>query len=108
MTEISADKVKELREKSGAGMMDCKKALAATGGDLEKAIDFLRKEGVVKAAKKAGRATSEGLIGSLSSMDQKSIALLEVNCETDFVARTDQFQEFIADIGNHILKNRPQ
>jgi len=107
MTDISAEKVRELREKSGAGMMDCKKALAAVGGDMEKAIDYLRKEGVVKAAKKAGRATSEGLIGISVSPDKKIAALVEVNCETDFVARTDQFQNFISVLGEHIVKHKP-
>lgn len=106
-SEISAEKVRELRDKTGAGMMDCKRALAAVGGDLEKAIDHLRKEGVVKAAKKAGRATSEGLIGSSLSPDRKTAALLEVNCETDFVARTDQFQNFINALGEQIVKGQP-
>lgn len=108
MTAISAEKVRDLREKTGAGMMDCKKALAATNGDMEKAIDHLRKEGVVKAAKKAGRATSEGLIGVSLSPDKKAAALVEVNCETDFVARTDQFQNFISVLGEHIVKNKPK
>ncbi|HEX5037395.1 MAG TPA: translation elongation factor Ts [bacterium] len=107
MTEISAEKVRELRDKTGAGMMDCKRALAATAGDMEKAVDHLRKEGVVKAAKKAGRATSEGLIGVSVSPDKKTAALAEVNCETDFVARTDQFQNFLNALSEHIVKNKP-
>lgn len=107
MTDISAENVRLLREKTGAGMMDCKKALAAVGGDMEKAIDHLRKEGVVKAAKKAGRATSEGLIVVSTSPDRKVAAILEVNCETDFVARTDQFQNFINALGEIIVKNKP-
>jgi elongation factor Ts len=107
MTDISAEKVRDLREKTGAGMMDCKKALAAVGGDMEKAIDHLRKEGVVKAAKKAGRATSEGLIGVSISPDKKTAAIVEVNCETDFVARTDQFQNFINALGEYIVKTKP-
>jgi elongation factor Ts len=107
MTDISAEKVRELREKTGAGMMDCKRALAAVGGDMEKAVDHLRKEGVVKAAKKAGRATSEGLIGVSLSPDRKAAAIVEVNCETDFVARTDQFQNFINVLGEHIVKAKP-
>ncbi|HSA58219.1 MAG TPA: translation elongation factor Ts [bacterium] len=107
MTEISAEKVRELREKTGAGMMDCKRALASVGGDMEKAIDHLRKEGVVKAAKKAGRATSEGLVGVSIGPDKKAAAIVEVNCETDFVARTDQFQNFINVLGEHIVKARP-
>lgn len=108
MTEISAEKVKKLREKSGAGMMDCKRALSAVGGDLEKAIDHLRKEGVVKAAKKAGRATSEGLIGIAQAKDGRAAALVEINCETDFVARTDQFLNFLSAVAEHILKNKPK
>ena len=106
MTEISAEKVKELREKSGAGFMDCKRALSATQGDLDAATDLLRKEGVVKAAKKAGRATSEGLI-ALETGTEGS-AILEVNCETDFVARTDQFQEFINSVANLIVQKKPE
>ena len=108
MAEISAEKVKELREKSGAGMMDCKKALAAVGGDLEKAFDHLRKEGTVKAAKKAGRATSEGLVGVVVSSDKRAAAVVELNCETDFVARTDQFLGFLNALGELIVKDKPQ
>ncbi len=107
MTDISAEKVRDLREKTGAGMMDCKKALTVVGGDMEKAIDHLRKEGVVKAAKKAGRATSEGLVGVSIAPDKKAAAIVEVNCETDFVARTDQFQNFINVLGEHIVKAKP-
>lgn len=107
MSDISAEKVRELRDKSGAGMMDCKKALAAVGGDMEKAIDHLRKEGVVKAAKKAGRTTSEGLIGVSVSPDKRAAAVVEVNCETDFVARTDQFQNFLNTLGEQIVKAKP-
>lgn len=87
---ITASMVKELREKTGAGMMDCKKALQEVEGDLEKAIDWLRQKGLSKAAKKAGRATSEGLVGFEVAADGKSAALIEVKCETDFVARGDQ------------------
>lgn len=108
MPDISADKVKELREKSGAGIMDCKRALSAASGDLEKAIDFLRKEGVLKAAKKAGRATLEGLVGIALSPDRRYVSLVEVNCETDFVARTDQFQEFVSSIAELIVQQRPK
>lgn len=107
MTDISAEKVRELRDKSGAGMMDCKKALEAVGGDMEKAIDHLRKEGVVKAAKKAGRTTSEGLIAVSIAPDKKAAAVAEVNCETDFVARTDQFQNFLNALGELIVKAKP-
>lgn len=108
MAEISAEKVKELRDKSGAGMMDCKRALSSTNGDPEKALDLLRKEGVVKAAKKAGRATSEGLIGLSFSPDRKVAALVELNCETDFVARTDQFIQFLSSVSELVAKSRPK
>src|SRR4051812_46389265 len=100
--EITASAVKDLREKTGAGMMDCKKALAETQGDLEKAIEFLRKKGMASAAKKAGRATKEGTISSLTSADGKASVLVEINCETDFVAKTEQFKKFVGDIANHI------
>src|SRR5689334_5454264 len=90
---ISAAMVKELRESTGAGMMDCKAALTETGGDLEKAIDWLRKKGLSKAAKKAGRVAAEGLVGVTSA--GKVAAIVEVNSETDFVARNEQFQEMV-------------
>lgn len=92
---ISAQAVKELREKTSAGMMDCKKALEETGGDMEKAIDWLRQKGLSKAAKKSGRVTSEGLIGCQVAADGKHAVLLEVRCETDFVSRGDKFQEVV-------------
>ncbi|MBI4196321.1 MAG: elongation factor Ts [Deltaproteobacteria bacterium] len=104
---VSADLVRELREKSGAGIMDCKKALSETRGNLADAIDYLRKAGVVKAAKKTGRAASEGLIGEKVSSDQKMAVLVEVNCETDFVARTDQFQNFVRQVVDVILESHP-
>ncbi len=104
--EISSDKVKELREKSGAGILDCRKALSASEGDIQKAIEFLRKEGVVKAAKKSGRATQEGLL-ALGAVG-KVHGLIEVNCETDFVARTDQFQEFIKSLAGHVAQKTPK
>ncbi len=107
MLDISAEKVKELREKSGAGMMDCKRALAANEGDLTKAMDYLRKEGTVKAAKKAGRATAEGLIGLAVSADKKAAALIEVNCETDFVAKTDQFINFLNTLAEKVVVSKP-
>lgn len=94
MAEITAALVKELRETSGAGMMDCKKALNETGGDIEAAIDWLRKKGLAAAAKKAGRVAAEGLVGAAA--EGKAGALVEVNAETDFVARNDQFQGFVA------------
>ena len=94
MAEITASLVKELREKTGAGMMDCKKALSETGGDLEKAIDFLRTKGLADAAKKSGRVAAEGLVVTYLSDDLKNGAIVEVNCETDFVAKTDDFINF--------------
>ncbi len=102
---ISAQMVKELREKTGAGMMDCKKALEENGGDLEKAIDWLRQKGLSKAAKKAGRATSEGLVGCKLADDGKSGILVEIKCETDFVARGDKFQDFVKAITSQVHDN---
>ena len=93
MTNVTASMVKDLRDKTGAGMMDCKAALAETGGDMEAAIDWLRKKGMSKAAKKAGRAAAEGLIGVAVGGDAG--ALVEVNSETDFVARNDEFKDFV-------------
>jgi elongation factor Ts len=104
MTQISASLVKELRERTGAGMMDCKKALAETAGNIEAAIDWLRKKGLAAAAKKAGRATSEGLIGVV--VEGGRGALVEVNSETDFVARNDTFQELVRRIATLALAAR--
>ena len=95
---ITAAMVKDLREKTAAGMMDCKKALTECDGDMEKAVDWLRQKGLSKAAKKAGRATSEGLVGYELAADGKSGVLVEVKCETDFVARGDKFQGFVKDM----------
>ncbi|MDH4231011.1 MAG: translation elongation factor Ts [Nitrospirota bacterium] len=106
MTEISASVVKDLREKTGAGMMECKKALTESSGDFEKAIDLLRQKGLATAAKKAGRTASEGMIGSYIHMDRIGV-MTEVNCETDFVARTDDFKELVKDIGMHIAAANP-
>ncbi len=103
---ITAEMVKQLREKTGAGMMDCKKALSESAGDFEKAIEILRKKGLAAAEKKAGRQTSEGLIGSYIHMDKIGV-LVEVNCETDFVARTDDFRQFVKDIAMHIAAANP-
>ena len=103
--EITASAVKDLREKTGAGMMDCKKALSETAGDFEKAVEFLRKKGMASAAKKAGRATKEGTIHALN--DGKSSVLVEVNCETDFVAKTEQFKAFVNEIATHIANANP-
>ena len=106
--EISAGLVKELREKTGAGMMDCKKALAESSGDFEKAIEYLRKKGIASAAKKAGRATKEGAVTSYIHGEGRVGVLLEVNCETDFVARTEQFKSFVRDVSMHIAAASPQ
>jgi elongation factor Ts len=105
--EISASAVKELRERTGAGMMDCKKALTETKGNLEDAVAYLRKKGLSAAAKKAGRATSEGTIGSYVHSNGKVAVLVEVNCETDFVARNENFQVFVKDIAMHIAAAAP-
>ncbi len=107
MAEITASLVKELREKTGAGMMDCKKALAETGGDLDKAVDFLRTKGLADAAKKSGRIAAEGLVVTSLSGDLKSGAIVEVNCETDFVAKTDDFIKFSKDICDLINAKKP-
>ncbi len=100
--QITAQMVKELREKTGIAMMECKKALTACDGDMEKAIDHLRKRGLATAEKKAGRETTEGLIGSYIHSNGKIGVMVEVSCETDFVARNDKFQEFVKDIAMHI------
>ena len=106
--EITAQMVKELRERTGAGMMDCKNALAESQGNLETAVDSLRKKGLAAAAKKAGRVTAEGAVGSYIHGGGKLGVLVEVNCETDFVARTDQFQELVRDIAMHIAAAEPR
>ena len=106
--QITAQMVKELRERTGAGMMDCKWALGEAGGDMEKAIDLLRKKGLAAAAKKAGRVAAEGAVGSYIHAGGKIGVLVEVNCETDFVARTDQFQELVRDIAMHIAAAEPR
>jgi len=100
--------VKELREKTGAGFMDCKKALASSGNDMEKAIVFLREKGLAAAAKKIGRAANEGRISSYIHGEGKIGVLVEVNCETDFVARTDEFQDFVRNIAMHIAAANPR
>jgi elongation factor Ts len=103
---VTADMVKELREKTGAGLMDCKRALADSKGDMEKAFDLLRQKGLATAAKKSSRTASEGLVGSYIHMDKLGV-LVEVNCETDFVARTDDFKELVKDIAMHIAAANP-
>ena len=107
MAEITAALVKELRERTGAGMMDCKKALSATDGDLEKAIDFLREKGLAAAAKRAGRVAAEGLVEAYIHGGGRIGVLVEVNCETDFVAKTDAFKELVKDIAMHIAASNP-
>jgi elongation factor Ts len=106
--EINAQMVRDLRERTGAGMMDCKKALVETGGDAEQAIEVLRKRGLAAAAKKAGRVTAEGVVGSYLHMGGKIGVLVEINCETDFVARTDEFQELVKDVAMHIAAADPR
>ena len=105
--EISAKIVKELRERTGAGMMDCKRALAETNGDMDKAIDFLREKGLASAAKKQGRIAAEGIVDSYIHMGGKVGVLLEVNCETDFVAKGDMFKAIVHDIALHIAASNP-
>ena len=107
MPTVSATAVKELREMSGAGMMDCKKALTEASGDLEKAIDILRKTGMAKARKKSGRSAKEGIILPYIHPGAKLGVLLEVNCETDFVANTDDFKDLSKDIAMHIAASSP-
>ena len=107
MATISAATVKELREKTGAGIMDCKEALSECSGDVSKAVDFLRKKGLATAAKRAGRATTEGIIESYIHMDSKLGVLVEINCETDFVAKNDDFKEFSKNIAMHITATNP-
>jgi len=108
MAEISAKMVKDLRERTGAGMMDCKKALTESGGDFDKAIQYLREQGVSSAAKKAGRTTSEGIIFSYIHPGDKLGVLVEINCETDFVARTDDFRIFAKDIAMQVAAADPR
>jgi len=105
--EISANLVKELRERTGAGMMDCKKALTEASGDVDKAITVLREKGIAKAASKEGRKTAEGVISSYVHAGDKLGVMVEINCETDFVARTDQFKVFARDIAMHIAATNP-
>lgn len=104
---ISANDVKVLRERTGAGMMDCKKALTDANGDMEKAIEILRERGLAAAAKKSGRIAAEGVVESYIHMGGKIGVLVEVNCETDFVAKTDEFRNFVKDIAMHIAAAKP-
>ncbi|MEJ2084482.1 MAG: translation elongation factor Ts [Acidobacteriota bacterium] len=106
--QVTSEMVKELREKTGAPMMDCKRALVEVEGDLDQAVDVLRKQGVASAAKKSGRHAGEGLVGSYIHAGGKIGVLLEVNCETDFVARTDEFQDLVKDISMHVAAADPR
>ena len=106
-TTIKAKDVKQLRDMTGAGMMDCKRALGETGGDLEKAVDFLRAKGAAKVAKRAEKAANEGAIGSYVHFDGKTAVIVEVNCETDFVANTDDFKNLAKDIAMHVASPAP-
>ena len=107
MADISAAKVKELRERTGAGMMDCKNALVETGGDVEKAVGLLRERGLAAAAKKAGREAREGVVSSYIHTGGRVGVLIEVNCETDFVARTDEFQKLVRDLAIQVAGLAP-
>ena len=105
--EITSKMVKELRDKTKAGMMDCKKALSENNGDMEKAIDFLRQKGLAVALKRAGRATSEGVVETYIHAGGKLGVMVEIGCETDFVAKSDMFKEFAKDISMHIAASSP-
>ncbi|HKM43816.1 MAG TPA: translation elongation factor Ts [Limnochordia bacterium] len=108
MAEITAAMVKELREKTGAGMMDCKRALIDKDGDMSAAVDFLREKGLAAAAKRSGRIAAEGVVESYIHMGGRIGVLVEVNCETDFVAKTDEFHELARDIAMHIAASKPE
>ena len=105
---VTAALVKELREKTGAGMMDCKKVLTETDGDLEKASELLRERGIAKAAKKSGRVAAEGMVEAYISDDEKVGAIVEVNSETDFVAKNEEFKKFVMDVAKQVVKNNPK
>jgi elongation factor Ts len=107
MVQINAQMIKELRTRTHAGVMDCKEALQEAGADLEKAVDFLRKKGLATALKRAGRKTSEGLVHSYIHTGGKIGVLVEVNCETDFVAKTDEFNDFVKNLAMHIAAAKP-
>jgi len=106
-TMVSPKDVKELRDRTGAGMMDCKKALEETGGDIDKAVEYLRKSGAAKAEKRAGRTASEGVIGHYLHHNGKIAVLVELNCETDFVARNEEFQQVAKYVAEHIAAAAP-
>ena len=105
---ITASQVKELREKTGAGMMDCKKVLTETDGDMEKAMELLRERGIAKAAKKSDRIAAEGLVEAYISEDGKIGAIVEINSETDFVAKNDEFKTFVMDVAEQVAKENPK
>ncbi len=105
--EITAQMVKELREQTGAGMMDCKKALSESAGNFDKAVEHLREQGIAKAAKKEGRKTAEGVIATYVHTGDKLGVMVEINCETDFVARTSEFKDFCKDVAMHIAATNP-
>src|SRR3990170_4429430 len=106
--EVNASSVKELRDKTGAGIMDCKKALAESAGDIEKAVDYLRRKGLAAAARKMGRVAAEGLVGAYIHAGGKIGVLVEINCETDFVARTAEFQALLKDIAMQVAAASPR
>jgi elongation factor Ts len=105
--EISAEQVKKLREKTGVGLMDCKEALKVSSGDMDKAVDYLREKGLAKAQKRVGRAATEGAVAVYVHMGGKIATMVEVNCETDFVAKTDQFQAFAKDLAMQVTAANP-
>ncbi len=107
MAEVTMEMIKKLRERTAAGFMDCKKALEEAGGDMEKAVDLLRQKGLAVAAKRAGKATTEGVVVAYIHANKKLGAMVEVNCETDFVARTEEFQKFAYDVAMHIAATNP-
>jgi len=108
MAEITAQMVKELREATGAGILDCKKALAQSDGDFDKAVEYLREKGLSAATKKADREANEGMIGAYVHQGSRVASLVEVNCETDFVARTEQFQTLARDLAMHVVAANPE
>src|SRR3954447_9006927 len=108
MAEVTASAVKSLREKTGAGMVDCKNALVEAAGDESQAIEILRKKGMATAGKKAGRVTAEGVVGSYIHMGGKVGVIVEINCESDFVARGEEFQQLVKDVAMHIAASDPR
>jgi len=106
--DIPASRVKELREKTGAGILDCKKALTETSGDMEEAIATLRKKGLAAAKKRSHRSATEGIVGSYIHLNAKIGVLLEINCETDFVARTDEFKDLVKNVAMHVAASSPR